>query len=325
MAWRDDPRAFVAQIITKEGTRLAQRFATLPLEGMDMQSRNIASNLPAHWRTGGKLLEDDTTGPYGISCQKFAELIRAKMIEQVKGFADAFVDEIEAQLHYNEHKNEKKSNPSAFYEARDRLFAARHKVKAFHDDPSTQTTIWMPLLEDLKREKLAHCASPADAFKAWLFKEVQLYATALQHPERVFRLCSPDTDVYEQRYALLAQALHTYSADGLDVAYKLWKDELEERYAGIQSKGHAAFESFNGKAKRYDGKKDGKWNFYETGIRPIIVTDPAEIQRNQEWIDSEPERRKRDQAAYDRDVRGIGKPSGVPGKPSKIKSSADAA
>src|SRR5262249_34547988 len=118
--------------------------------------------------------------------------------------------------------------------------------------------------------------------------------------------------------------LHTYSADGLDVAYKLWKDELEERYAGIHGNGSANFESF-GKGKRYDGKKDGQWHFYETAMRPIIVTDPAEIQRNQAWIDSEPERRKRDQQAYDHDVRGVGKPSGVSGKPSKIKSSADAA
>jgi hypothetical protein len=258
-----------------------------------MEARNIASNLPNYFIEGRKPNGED---------EKFQSQLIGKCIELVKGYAEALCEEIEAQLHYNEHKNEKKSNPSVWYDARDRLFSARWVTKELHDDPAAYTA-WLAVQADLKQEAAPKFASPAEAFKHWLLKEIQVYSTALRHPERVSGLCSPDTDVYTKRYALLAQAFHTYSA-GLAAAFKLWTEELEERYTGILGDMVSTFEKLED-GNRYSGGKTGYWRHDERAMRPILVTDSATIQRNKEWIDGEPARRERERQAYDEDVRGI--------------------
>jgi len=262
------------------------------------------------------------------------------MIEHVSGYAAALQEEIEAQFYYNQHKHEKNSNPSAYYEARYRLFSARWAVKAFHDNDFALARFTRMVNEELKQEALAMCSSHAepsvvvpgvvfndnsdsrartDAFKAWLKTEVQLYYTALKHPARVFRLCSPNAEVYRKRYALLAQTLRVCLTEGADAAYALWQGELGGRFDDIHGQDTTTFQELDG---RHRGQKTGYWIHDEHAVRPILITDPALIKQNQEWIEHL-SARKAQAERFDDEVQtpvvdrteAPKKPRGRPGRP----------
>lgn len=268
---------------------------------------NIASNLPTYWHAGTKPADEQ---------EKFIERVRVKMIEHIPGYAAALHEEIEAQLHYNQHKHEKKSNPSVFYTAKERLFTARWAVKAFHDDGLTFGQLTRMVNEELKQEALSKFAPPAEAFKDWLIAEVQLYYTALKHPSRVFCLCSPNAEVYRKRYALLAQALRVCLTEGADAAYTLWKVELGDHFDEIYGQDTGTFQEIEGRR----GEKSGYWIPGESAMRPILVNDPATIKQNEEAIDRESVREARaNRFDYEVETPVVEAPKKLRGRPKGVK------
>src|SRR5262245_45534770 len=59
---------------------------------------------------------------------------RAILMQEFPEFLDAVVELAEAEVYYQTVKNLKKKDPPRYYEGRDRVFLARHKVKAMETE-----------------------------------------------------------------------------------------------------------------------------------------------------------------------------------------------
>ena len=130
--------------------------------------------------------------------------LQVEYMKAIPGYTDAFTEEIEAQLHYNENKNTKKSNPKGFYAARERLYAAREAVdRLIH-------TQWIGYpLQNLLNSV------------AWINNNPIKYAFQCRMYERNRELYERERDKYRE---------HRWGADWKEreEAYRLATEELKE-------------------------------------------------------------------------------------------------
>lgn len=180
--------------------------------------------------------------------EKYHQRLRSLYIERIPGYAEAINEEIEAQLHYNDNKNKKKSDPKTFYAARERLYQARHTVNhlthkfytseremgfvnamyahaAFIDNDPIRRALDRQIEEEWKE---AHPSETVQAkrrsqnketFPDWLREERQLYETTLAEPWRVSSLFASPEEVYRKRLEYLDSLQETLNHQGLDVAF----------------------------------------------------------------------------------------------------------
>lgn len=117
--------------------------------------------------------------------------LQVEYMKAIPGYIDAFTEEIEAQLHYIENKNTKKSNPKGFYAARERLYAAREAV-----DRLIHTQWWgYPFQNRLNDVVLGNnpIRSAFDSKRYWRDLE-QRWGVDWQEREEAYRLATEELE-----------------------------------------------------------------------------------------------------------------------------------
>lgn len=187
---------------------------------------------------------------------KYHQRLRSLYIEHIPEYAEAITEEIEAQLHYNDNKSKKKSDPKTYYAARERLYQARHAVNhlthtfytsertwgfankmwdsAFSDNDPIKAALDRQLLEEWQAthpsaaEQAKRRSQNKETFADWLREERTLYETALAEPWRVFLASASSEEVYRKRVEYLMSLQQTLDHEGLEAAFTRHTTVIEE-------------------------------------------------------------------------------------------------
>ena len=252
-----------------------------------------------------------------LTSAKYHQRLRCLYIEHIPGYAEAITEEIEAQLHYNDNKNKKKSDPQTFYAARERLYKARHAVNhlthRFYTSDRTLgfvNSMWDRAFVDNDPIKAAldrqirdewESAHPSEAqqakrrsqnketFAGWLEEERKLYATALADPWRVHSLFASPEEVYRKRLEYLDSLQETLDQKGLDAAFirhtkvaAVDTETTEDEELTAEVLETSCSDEFVTLAHKTTSGKTGYWDHSPTNFRPQLldpVKDAKEIER----------------------------------------------
>lgn len=274
---------------------------------------------------------------------KYHQRLRSLYIEHIPGYAKALHEEIEAQLHYNANKNKKKSDPVAYYTARERLYRARHAMNRLTKQYYTSEPSWGfansmfdraslnndPIKAKLDKEirEAWSAAHPTDAalakrrsenketLVAWLKEEIELYQTAIAEPWRVCSGYSSSETVYRNRLKYLEGLQATLDQDGLEAAftrhttpYKM-DEEVDPTADGYEEVLTSSVlevgcdDEFVSFDRPTASGSTGYWSHSPTNFRPRLI-DPTDTKTIEKAKLAYYESKRRDRLAEDR-RRGI--------------------
>jgi hypothetical protein len=300
--------------------------AGLPEHEDAMSPQNVRSNIEDwFWtRAQRERYEEEVRGTHlggpDTSSLHYRQRLRALYIQKIPGYAEKLIEEYEAQLYYNEHKNKKKSDPAKFYDARDRLFDARHAVNAMTHrcytginqidamaDSIIKDNDWIAsefYLEARKEweaqrppshEEVATAQSLArESFPDWLTQEIRLYEAFLAEPWRQQYFGAPflqlSKEVASERLRYLKGLQNTADTDGMDAAYTRHVDE--DGYLQLRTQWDSEFTKLDHETV---SGKDGYWSHMPHSPRPQLldpVTDAELIAKNKARYAAQPPRPK---------------------------------